>query len=357
MGAVIEATHRYGLAPLNGFASVVGVVGYLLGGGWGWFVRQYGLAASSIRSAEVVTADGRVLHVTEENYADLLWGLRGGGGNFGIVTAIEISLYPVRNVFGGQVYYSIEQGREVMKAFLKWTKTVPVELTSHLRIMHFPPLPVFPPEIRGKSAVRIAACYNGSAEDGEKWLRPIRTLRAPLLDTFALIPYSQVATIAGDDVHMEEPAPVHYYTGHKVVKNLTVSDVDTAFDIAANPASGIFVYEIRHYGGVLADIPEDAMAVSVRDVNFGVYVVAAAPTPSLLEKGAESVDAVIQALEPDASVQALPNFLGFNDVGHERTMATYTPKNYQRLVALKGKYDPQNVFRFNHNIPPSSLEK
>ena len=345
---VIEAAHPFGLAPLNGFASTVGVVGYLLGGGCGWLVRQYGLGASSIRSVDLVTADGRFLLVNEQSYPDLLWGLRGGGGNFGIVTALELALYPVKEVFGGQVLYPIEQGKEVAKSYLDWVETVPVELTSALRIIHFPPLPTLPPLLRGKTVVLIAACYNGTAEDGETLLRPMRTLGTPLLDTFTQLPYSQVATIANDPV---ESLPHYYYNDHRAMQSLTASNIDAMLEVIANPASGVLALEIRHLGGVLANIPEDAMAVSMRDVNFNVWALATAPSISMLEIGKESITKMMQALKPDASVQALLNSLGYNDVGPDRTRAAYTAKNYQRLVELKEKYDPQNVFRFNHTIP------
>src|SRR6266849_4518268 len=187
---VIQAAYPFGLAPLNGFAATVGVVGYLLGGGFGWLVRQYGLGASSMRSIEFVTADGRLLQVNENSYPDLFWGLRGGGGNFGIVTSLEFALYPVKEVFGGQVIYPVEQGKEAINAYLQWVKRVPETLTSTLRILHFPPLPNVPPMVRGKTVVLIAACYNGTQADGEAVLHPMRTLGTPLLDTFAQMPYS-----------------------------------------------------------------------------------------------------------------------------------------------------------------------
>ncbi len=350
---VIEAAHPFGLAPLNGFAPTVGVVGYLLGGGYGWLVRQYGLGASSIRSVDLVTADGRLLLVNEQSYPDLFWGLRGGGGNFGIVTALEVALYPVKEVFGGQVLYSIEQGKEVAKTYLDWVETVPVELTSAFRIIHFPPLSHLPPLLSGKTVVMIAACYNGTAEDGATLLRPMRTLGTPLLDTFTQLPYSQVAAIANDPV---KSLPHYYYNDHRAMQSLTASDIDAIVEVMANPASGISVLEIRHLGGVLAGIPEDAMAASMHDVNFNVWALTTAPEINMLETGKESITKIIQALKPDASVQALLNSLGYNDVGPDRTRAAYTVENYRRLVELKDKYDSQNIFRFNHNIPPSQHE-
>ncbi len=197
-GDVVQVAHSYGLAPLNGLAGSVGIVGYLLGGGVGWLTRQYGPGAGSIRSLELVTADGQLLQVDENSHPDLLWGLRGGGGNFGIVTALECSLYPVREIFGGQVVYPIAQGKEVLNTYAQWVKTVPDELTSAMRIMHFPSIPAIPPTLRGMSVIIIMACYNGEEKAGEALLHPMRTLGTPLLDTFAQIPYAQVATISND---------------------------------------------------------------------------------------------------------------------------------------------------------------
>jgi FAD/FMN-containing dehydrogenase len=148
---VIAAADPHGLAPLNGFSGTVGVSGYTLGGGIGWLVRQYGAAAGSLRSAELVTADGRLLRVNDKHYADLFWGLRGGGGNFGIVTSFEFDLYPVKEIFGGFVVYPIGQGKQALSAYGQWTKTVPDTLTSAVRLVHYPPAPVIPAPLRGVS--------------------------------------------------------------------------------------------------------------------------------------------------------------------------------------------------------------
>jgi FAD/FMN-containing dehydrogenase len=303
---VIQAASPFGLAPLNGFAATVGVVGYLLGGGFGWLVRQYGLGASSMRSLEFVTADGRLLQVNENSSPDLFWGLRGGGGNFGIVTSLEFALYPVKEVFGGQVIYPVEQGKAVLNAYLQWVKTVPETLTSTLRIMHVPPLPTVPPMVRGKTVVMIAACSNGSQADGEAVLHPMRTLGTPLLDTFAQMPYSQIATIANDPV---EAPPLQFSTDHKTLRDFTPSAIDAIFAVAANPASGVFNVQIRHFGGVLARIPAKAMAASLCDVNFSLSALAAAPTTELLETGKRSIMEIMRALKPDTSAQALLNMV------------------------------------------------
>lgn len=348
---LVEAAHTHGLAPLNGFAASVGVVGYMLGGGIGWLVRHYGSGAASIRSVELVTTDGNLLQVSEQTHPDLFWGLRGGGGNFGIVTSLECALYPVNQIFAGQVAYPIEQGKDVLSTYLKWTETVPDELTSALRITHFPTSPALPPALRGKSAILVMACYNGEAAEGEALLSPMRTLGTALLDTFAAIPYSQVATISNDP---DDAPPLFLYNESSAFQAFTSHDIETLLDIAGKRASGIFQIEIRQLGGALARQPEDVMAFNCRDAKFYLDVQAAAPSPGQLEEGKRSTATLMQTLHPDMLEETLINFLDAGHVGPYLTRAAYTPKNYQRLRELKNKYDATDVFRFNHNIPPSS---
>ncbi len=351
--ALVQSAHASGLAPLNGFAATVGVVGYMLGGGIGWLARQYGPAAASIRSVELVTADGNLLQVDESNHPDLLWGLRGGGGNFGIVTSLKCALYPVNEIFAGQVVYPIEQGKEVLNGYLKWVDTVPDELTSALRITHFPDSPDLPPPLRGTSAMLIMACYNGKAAQGEALLSPMRSLGTALLDTFALIPYSKVATISNDP---DDALPLFLYNESSAFQAFASKDIETLLDIAGNRASGIFQVEIRQLGGALARQPDDAMAFNCRYAHFYLDVQATAPLSDQLEGGKRSIVTLMQTLHPDMMEETLINFLDSGNVGPYLTRAAYTSANYQRLRTLKDQYDAKDVFRFNHNIPPSRRE-
>ncbi len=348
---LVQAAHTHALAPLNGFAGSVGVVGYMLGGGIGWLARQYGSGAGSIRSVEMVTADGNLFQASESTHPDLFWGLRGGGGNFGIITSLECALYPVNEIFAGQVVYPIEQGKDVLSAYLKWTETLPDELTSALRITHFPTSPALPPAINGKSAILVMACYNGEAAKGEALLSPMRTLGKALLDTFALIPYSQVATISNDP---DDAAPLFLYNNSSAFQTFTSNDIDILLDIAGKRESGIFQVEIRQLGGVLARQPEDSMAFNCRSANFYLDIIANAPSPDQLGQGKQSTDTIMHALQPDLTGETLVNFLDVDNVGPYLTRAAYTPATYQRLRTLKDRYDAKNVFRFNHNIPEPS---
>ena len=351
LNALVKAANAHGLAPLNGFAATVGVVGYLLGGGIGWLARQYGSGAGSIRSVEMVTADGDLFQANESTHPDLFWGLRGGGGNFGIITALECALYPVNEIFAGLVAYPIEQGKDVLNAYLRWTETVPDELTSALRITHFPSSPTLPPAMSGKSAILVMACYNGEAATGEALLAPMRTLGTVLLDTFATIPYSQVATIANDP---DDAPPLFLYSESSAFQAFASRDIETLLDIAGKRTSGIFQVEIRQLGGALARQPDDAMAFNCRNAHFYLDVQAMAPSSDQLGEGKRSIATLMQALHPDMMEETLINFLGAGNVGPYLTRAAYSPENYQRLRTLKDRYDAKDVFRFNHNIPPSS---
>ena len=197
----------------------------------------------------------------------------------------------------------------------------------------------------------IMACYNGEAAEGEALLSPMRSLGTALLDTFALIPYSQVATISNDP---DDAAPLFLYNESSAFQALASKDIETLLDIAGNRASGIFQIEIRQLGGALARQPEDAMAFNCRHAHFYLNVQATAPSPDQLTGGKQSIATMMQALQPALMGETLINFLDAGDVGPDLTRAAYTPETYQRLVALKDRYDAKNVFRFNHNIPPSS---
>jgi FAD/FMN-containing dehydrogenase len=346
---VLAAAHPHGLAPLCGFAGTVGVVGYTLGGGVGWLVRQYGAAAGSVRSAEVVTSDGRLLHVNAQSHSDLFWGLRGGGGNFGIVTALELELYPVKEVFGGFVVYPLAQGAAALKAYAEWTTRVPDALTSAVRVVHYPPAPLIPEPLRGASAIVIMACYNGSTSDGEALVKPLRSFGTPLLDTFRRMPYAQIGTIANDPA---DAPPLFTAMDGGGLRRLSSDVIDSVLRVAGDRAAGIFLVEARHMGGALARQPEASMPFGFRSPWF-ISALAAAPTPDALQIGKRSIGTLLQALEPMLTGERLINGLDAGNTGPHLTRAGYSSENYQKLVGLKNQYDPGNVFRFNHNIAPS----
>jgi FAD/FMN-containing dehydrogenase len=349
-GDVVAAAHPQGLAPLNGFAGTVGVAGYTLGGGTGWLVRQYGAAAGSLQNAEVVTADGRQLRVDAGHHNDLFWGLRGGGGNFGIVTAFEFALYPIKEIFGGFVAYPWSLGKDALNAYANWANTAPEALTSAVRLVHFPPAPLIPEPLRGASAVVIMACYSGSASAGEKLVKPLRSIGAPLVDTFRAMPYAEIGTIASDPPQ----APQLFTTGNgRGMRELSPEAIDAMLHIAGDRTSGLFVVELRHCGGALARQPQGAMAFEFRSPWF-VAALAAAPALEALERGKRSIAALLDRMKPVLTGEVLINTVDAHHASPEVTRAAYSAENYSRLVALKDQYDATNVFRFNHNIAPSN---
>lgn len=348
---LIPHVQEYGLAPLNGFASTVGVMGYTLGGGFGWLVRQYGLAAHSVRAMEVVTADGRLLYVNEKSHPDLFWGLCGGSGNFGVVTAIGFALYPVKHVFGGSVFYSIETAKKVFSEYLQWIHTIPETLTSCVRLMHFPPSPLLPPMLRGKSFIIVLGCFNGIEAEGASLFEPMRTVGTPLLDTFAQIPYTQIATIANDSV---EAPPVACASHCALLKDVTPDTINALVNVASDRDSGLFMVELRHISGAPSRVPENAYAVTIGDANFWLHMLAIAPDDELLEIGRQSLKHIAQSLPAETQPQITLNGMGHGDTSPERVRVAFTPENYRRLVKLKRTYDPQNMFRMNLNIPPLS---
>jgi FAD/FMN-containing dehydrogenase len=347
---VVAAAHPHGLAPLNGFAGTVGVSGYTLGGGIGWLARQYGAAAGSLRSAELVTADGRLLQVDNQNHGDLFWGLRGGGGNFGIVTSFEFDLHPVKEIFAGFVAYPLAQGKQALSTYAQWTKTVPDTLTSAVRLVHYPPAPVIPESLRGASAIVIMACFTGSTAEGEALVKPLQSIGTPLLDTFRPMPYAEIATVANDPP--DAPPLVTFMNGGGL-RDLSSGVIDALLRIAGDRTAGIFLVEARHAGGALARQPQDAMPFGFRSPWF-ISALAAAPTPQVLEGEKRSVAALLEALKPALTGEVLINGLDAGNTGADLTCAAYSEENYRKLVALKDKYDPANVFRFNHNIAPSN---
>ncbi len=308
---VIAAAHPHGLAPLNGFAGTVGVSGYMLGGGIGWLVRQYGAAAGSLRSAEVVTGDGRVLMVNDQDHADLYWGLRGGGGNFGIVTSLEFDLYPVKEIFGGFIVFPPAHGRQALAAYAEWTETVPDTLTSAVRLVHYPPAPIIPEPLRGASAIAIMACYTGNAAEGERLVAPLRSIGKPLLDTFRPMPYAQIGTIANDPV---EAPPLFTVVKGEGLRDMSADVIETLLRIAGDRSAGVFMVEARHASGALAREREDAMPFSFRS-SWYLSALAAGPTPQELERAKKSVSALFGALEAALTGEVLINGLDAGNTG------------------------------------------
>jgi FAD/FMN-containing dehydrogenase len=346
-GRVLEKTTPDGLAPLLGSSPDVGAVGYTLGGGLGWLARRYGLAADSVRSFEVVTADGRRLRADASQNRDLFWGLRGGGaGSLAVVTAMEIGLFPVTEVYGGNLFYPADMALEVAARYAEWIAAAPEELTSSLALMNMPPLEMVPDFLRGRSFAIVRGCHSGSREDAEQLLRFWRDWRAPEFDLFAPMPFSAVAMISNDPV---DPMPGGASTEwlHSLDEQVAGILIQQAFP--QDGGSPVTLTEVRHVGGALGRADRDAASFGHRDASLLLEMVGVTPGPQAMEALQAHLARVRAQLRPHTTGGAYLNFLeGEEKAG--RTKAAFTAEGYARLQELKRQYDPQNLFRYGIDL-------
>jgi FAD/FMN-containing dehydrogenase len=334
-----------GLAALHGSSPDVGIAGYSLGGGVGWLARKYGLACNSLTAVELVTADGDHVRTDGEHDPELFWALRGGGGNFGAVTALEFELYPVESVYAGWLIWPWAQSEQVLHRWAEWASTVPDEVTSVGRILQLPPLPMIPEPIRGRQIVVVEAAYLGNEADGTELLRPLHEL-APEIDTFATVPPAGLVRL-----HADPEGPTPAVVDHALTDELPAAAVD-AFLGTAGPSSGspLVSAEIRHLGGALGTPAADAGALSHIDAAFMAIAIGMPMDDEAAAACERQVSAVTNALAPWGSGRSYLNLA-------ERptdTRTAYSTDTYRRLQALRVAVDPVGVFRANHEIPKAT---
>jgi FAD/FMN-containing dehydrogenase len=341
-----QATHPHGLATTGGLVSTTGIAGFTLGGGIGWLVRKHGLTCDNLRAADIVTADGRKMHASEGENADLLWGLRGGGGNFGIVTAFEYDLHPLTTVVGGLVLHPANRAAEVLQFFREFVATAPDELTCIAIFLTAPPAPFVPESLQNKPAIAIAACYAGSAEEGERFVQPLRTFGPPVADLIGPMPYPVLQSM------FDETAPygLQNYWKSAFFDDLGDAAVDALVGAAEEMRSPLSALHIHHLRGAVSRIPADATAFGNRDARFVLNIVGTWPDPSDSVANTEWVRDTYAAVSPYANGSSYVNFMA--DEGQDHARAAYSQSAYARLVALKREYDPRNLFRLNQNIRP-----
>jgi FAD/FMN-containing dehydrogenase len=331
-----------GLAPLSGLSAEVGVVGYTLGGGLGWLSRKHGLACNNVLAAEVITANGKLVRADRDNDPDLFWALRGGGGSFAAVTALEFELYPAGQLYAGMLAWPWERTADVLHSWRDWVSGVPDDLSTLARILQLPPLPDIPEPVRGRQLVVIEAVYLGAEEFAGELLRPLRDLR-PELDTFAA-----VAPAALGLLHMEPEDPVPYAAGGQMLDELPPAAIDAITD-AAGPGSSspLISFEVRQLGGALTEPPPDAGALAALDPAFLTNGVGMIMDPSAATAINTQLDVLADALKPWASGVRLANFVEVPT--DARTF--YPPETFDRLQEVKRRYDPDDLFHANHPIP------
>lgn len=339
---VVPLAAEHGLAALAGSSPDVGVVGYSLGGGIGWLARRYGLAANSILAAEVVVSDGRHLRVDGDHHPDLFWALRGGGGSFGIVTALEFALYPVRDVYAGVLFFPIARAAEVLHAWRAWTEDLPDSVTSVGRLLRFPPVPDFPEHLSGRSFAVVEACFLDGEASARDLLRPLRALGADL-DTFARRPVTELS-----DLHMDPPMPVPGLVHHRVLDTLPPEGLDAILDVAGASVvdSPLLSVEIRHLGAALRRSDPDHGAL---DQVAGDYLLGAVglPIPAEVSRAIEEhLDRLVGATAPWGADRDYLNFA-------ERASTPgrlFGEARAERLAAVAAAYDPPGRIVANHPV-------
>jgi FAD/FMN-containing dehydrogenase len=343
---VVEAAAEHGLAGLAGSSPDVGVVGYTLGGGMGWLGRAYGLSANNVEAIEVVTADGRLLRTDGCTERDLFWALRGGGGSFGVVTAIELRLFPISEVYAGLLWWPADAAPRVLPAWQQLTCSgLPDEFTTSAVLSNFPPVPEVPEQLRGRSFVVIDAIHLGSPAEADELLAPLREL-APVTDTIATISMPALSHL-----HVDFGHPVPGSGDGLLLASLPPEAIDTIVRVAGPgsppPQLGI---EIRHLGGEMSRSRPANGAQAAYDAQYALFAVAAAPTPEAASSAERAVAALTSAMTPWAAGHTCLNL-----TETRRDPASFwSPQAYARLRLIKAAVDPHNMIRSNHPIPPAA---
>ncbi|RII19482.1 Mitomycin radical oxidase [Streptomyces sp. YIM 130001] len=339
---VIEAAAEHGLAPLNGSAPGVGVVGYLTGGGLGILGRQFGYAADHVRAFDLVTADGALRRVTPDSEPDLFWAVRGGGGNFGVVTSVEFDLVPLPTVYGGVLAFDGEHADEVLAAYPGWARSLPEELTSSLALMTWPDAPFAPEPFRGRHVTQLRIAFTGDPAEGERLVEPLRKVAPRLVDSLREMPYAESHTI-----HSDPPHPHPYDGDNALVTDLSPEALRT---LAGPEARESAVVQIKHLSGAFGREPRVPNAVGHRDAEFLVSVLSALFTTDR-ETARAAHGRILAPLEPHRIGRQLNHLFG--EFGEDRVRDAYERGTWERLTRVKGEHDPGNLFRLNYNIPPS----
>ncbi|MFF2032402.1 FAD-binding oxidoreductase [Arthrobacter sp. NPDC058192] len=338
-------TQQFGLAVTGGLVSSTGIAGFTTGGGIGWLVRKHGLASDNLVGADVVTADGQFIHASADEHPELFWGLRGGGGNFGVVTSFEYQLHEVGPiVLSGLVFYPAEEAEQVLRGFRAASAAAPDELTTLVNMTTAPPVPFLPESVHGKPVIAVAGCWSGALDVGEAATAPFRSLGTVIADVFAAHPYTGWQQ-ALDPLY---PRGVHNYFRSAFLRAADDASVRVLLDSFAALPNAMTEIHVHHLGGAVGRVPAEATAFALRDQEFIVNVIARTPTAEGFADVIEWARGVTSALGPDAA--AYVNFTGEANTALVR--ASYPADTYRRLVALKNEYDPTNLFRLNQNIAP-----
>jgi hypothetical protein len=337
LGDVDRETHVFGLAVPSGVVSKTGIAGLTLGGGVGWLVRKYGLTCDNVLSFELVTARGKPLVASAEENEDLFWALRGGGGNFGVVTSFEYRLHPVSTVLGGLIVHPRERVVDVLRFYRDFTQSAPEELTAYAALLHTPD---------GTPAVAVVVCYCGDLATGELVLKPLRAFGSPLMDAIQPIPFPQMQSV----LDAAFPDGNQNYWKSTFLREFSDDAIGVLVDHANQATSALTAVVIEYYGGAVSRVGISDTAFAHRQAQYDLGILTQWAAPGESQRHIEWTRSLADAMRPFSSGAYLLNFLG--EEGDDTIKAAFGP-NYDQLVVVKKKYDPTNFFRLNQNIKPA----
>jgi hypothetical protein len=336
LGDLDRETHIFGLAVPCGIVPKTGVAGLTLGGGVGWLLRKYGMSIDNLLSCQIVTADSRVLTANASDNEDLFWALRGGGGNFGVVTSFEFQAHPVHTVLGGLLFYSRDAAVDVIRHFRDYIEAAPDEVTAYVALLHGPD---------SVPLVGVIACYCGEIADGQRVLQPLRMFGKPVLDAIQPMPFPAMQSLLGPSF----PDGNHNYWKSTLQRQLSDDAIAVIVEHANRMASPLSAVVLEHYGGTAGRVPKDATAFPHRDLPWDILFIAQwtdLAETMIHRDWARSGEEILRPFSANA------HLLSALDVEVEDVINTAFGPNLPRLAAIKKKYDPTNFFRVNHNIKP-----
>jgi FAD/FMN-containing dehydrogenase len=337
-GDLDAATAKHGLATTGGAVSTTGIAGLTLGGGLGWLMRGCGLACDNLIGAEIVTADGQVVHASESENTDLLWALRGGGGNFGVVTSFEYRLYPVSTVLGGILFFPLARARDVLRFYRDFTRTTPDALTVFCAMMCTP---------EGMPVVALALCYNGPVSEGERAIKAVRDFGTPIAGEIGPMPYTALQSML--DAGFPTGLQVHWRSEFVTsIPDALVDAAVSAFERVPSPLSAILFEQL---GGAVARVPRDAAAFDNRDADYNLAIISRWADAGDAAPNVAWSRSTSDAAKPFTNGRVYLNYIGAGEAP-DRVRAAFSQDKFAQLSSIKRKYDPNNVFRMNQNIPP-----
>jgi FAD/FMN-containing dehydrogenase len=344
-GDLNHAAHAFGLATTGGIVSTTGIGGLTLGGGIGYLARGCGLALDNLISADVVTADGQLVAASERENEDLFWALRGGSGNFGVATSLEYQLHPIKDITTGIFIYPLDKGRELLQFFRDYIRTAPEEMGGFPAFLIAPPLPFLPEDAHGKTFCGVVACWSGAAGEGEKAMEPFRELAPRVGELVTPMPYPAINSLFDE---LQPPGLQQYWKG-SFATELTDGAIEAHVEHGAQVPTMNCAMHIYPVNGACHRVAQDATAYAYRDATFATVIAGVWPDRADNEKNIKWVRDYYKALEPHSEAGGYINFMDGDDQG--RIRENYRG-NYDRLVSVKRKYDPGNLFHLNQNIKP-----